>query len=48
VRWNGRPHTRSWIAHADLTEGGTLRFEMSAAPDKGFASRPEDRPGYRA
>lgn len=48
VRWNGRPHTRSWIAHADLMRGGTLRFEMSATPDKGFASRPEDRPGYRA
>lgn len=48
VRWNGRPHMRSWIAHADLMRGGTLRFEMSATPDKSFASRPEDRPGHHA
>ncbi|WP_375194440.1 GH92 family glycosyl hydrolase [Sphingobium sp.] len=45
VEWNGKQWTKSWIAHADLAQGGTLRFEMSSTPNKAFASRPEDRPG---
>lgn len=45
VEWNGKPWTKSWIAHADLALGGTLRFTMSGTPNKAFASRPEDRPG---
>lgn len=48
VSWNGRPWTKGWIAHADLAQGGTLRFEMGSAPNKAFASRPEDRPVSRA
>jgi predicted alpha-1,2-mannosidase len=48
VEWNGQPWTRGWIAHADLVKGGTLRFTMSATPNKAFASRPEDRPGRPA
>lgn len=45
IHWNGKPWDKAWIAHADLVRGGTLRFEMSATPDKGFASRPDQRPG---
>ncbi|SFF72903.1 alpha-1,2-mannosidase, putative [Novosphingobium sp. CF614] len=45
IRWNDAPWKKGWIAHADLVRGGTLRFEMSAAPDKSFASLPEHRPG---
>jgi len=45
VTWNGRPWTRSWIAHADLVKGGTLAFEMAATPNKAFGRAPGDRPG---
>jgi predicted alpha-1,2-mannosidase len=44
VTWNGRPWTRSWIAHADLVRGGRLVFEMGAAPNRDFGHAPEDRP----
>ncbi|KQN00352.1 GH92 family glycosyl hydrolase [Sphingomonas sp. Leaf25] len=47
VRWNGRPWTKSWIAHADLVKGGTLSFDMGATPNKAFGSAPGDRPGRR-
>jgi len=42
--WNGKPWTKSWIAHADLAAGGTLRFTMSATPDRAFGAKPVDRP----
>ena len=29
---NGEPYTKGWIAHADLMQGGELRFEMGAEP----------------
>jgi len=44
VSWNGRPWTRSWIGHADLVRGGTLRFDMSATPQPGFGRARGDRP----
>lgn len=44
VTWNGRPWTRSWIAHAELAKGGTLRFTMSRTPNRGFGRAPADRP----
>ena len=44
VTWNGKPWTRSWIAHADLAKGGTLVFEMGDAPNKQFGAALEDRP----
>jgi predicted alpha-1,2-mannosidase len=44
VEWNGRPWTRSWIAHADLVRGGTLRFTMSATPNPAFGAKLSDRP----
>jgi predicted alpha-1,2-mannosidase len=44
VTWNGEPWTKSWIAHADLVRGGTLRFTMSATPNPAFGARPADRP----
>ncbi|MGK2912111.1 MAG: GH92 family glycosyl hydrolase [Sphingobium sp.] len=47
VSWNGKPWTKSWIAHADIARGGTLRFEMGSQPNRQFASRSEDRPGFR-
>ena len=47
VTWNGRPWTKSWIAHADLVKGGRLVFDMSATPNKAFGQRREDRPGAK-
>ncbi|WP_267379050.1 GH92 family glycosyl hydrolase [Sphingomonas sp. GC_Shp_6] len=44
VTWNGAPWTRSWIAHADLVRGGTLRFVMGTAPNLGFGRVHADRP----
>jgi predicted alpha-1,2-mannosidase len=44
VTWNGRPWTKSWIAHADLVKGGTLRFTMRATPDRAFGHAMADRP----
>jgi putative alpha-1,2-mannosidase len=44
VTWNGKPWTKSWIAHADLAKGGTLVFEMGDTPNKQFGMAPEDRP----
>jgi predicted alpha-1,2-mannosidase len=47
VSWNGKAWTKGWIGHADIAQGGTLRFEMGTQPNKRFASRAEDRPGFR-
>jgi predicted alpha-1,2-mannosidase len=44
VTWNGRPWTRSWIPHRELAKGGTLRFTMSATPNRAFGQAPADRP----
>ncbi len=44
VRWNGEPHTRSWVRHADLAAGGTLEFEMGPTPNPRFGSAREDWP----
>jgi predicted alpha-1,2-mannosidase len=44
VTWNGKPWTKSWIAHTDLAKGGTLVFEMGEQPNKQFGAAPEDRP----
>lgn len=32
VRLDGRPYTKPYIAHADVIEGGELRFEMGSEP----------------
>lgn len=45
IRFNGRPYTRTWLAHADLMKGGVLEFVMSAVPDKSWGARESDRPG---
>ncbi|HYC94548.1 MAG TPA: GH92 family glycosyl hydrolase [Sphingomicrobium sp.] len=44
VRWNGRPWTKSWIAHRDIVRGGTLTFRMGAEPNRNFGRAPADRP----
>jgi predicted alpha-1,2-mannosidase len=44
VAWNGRPWHKSWISHRDLAAGGTLRFTMSAKPNRAFGRALADRP----
>jgi predicted alpha-1,2-mannosidase len=43
VRWNGKPWTKNWIAHADLARGGELAFVMGPKPSK-FGTAKADRP----
>jgi predicted alpha-1,2-mannosidase len=44
VTWNGKPWTKSWISHKELTAGGTLAFVMGDKPNTSFGKAPEDRP----
>jgi putative alpha-1,2-mannosidase len=44
VTWNGKPWTKSWITHAELTAGGTLLFQMSDQPNPAFGAALADRP----
>jgi predicted alpha-1,2-mannosidase len=44
VEWNGQPWSKSWIAHKDLVQGGTLRFTMSKEPNPAFGAKIADRP----
>lgn len=44
VERNGRPWTKSWIAHRDLIRGGTLTFRMGAQPNRNFGRAHADRP----
>ena len=41
---NGKPFTRSWIAHDEITAGGILVLTMGPTPNKTFGSAPADRP----
>ena len=41
---NGKPITRSWISHQEITDGGKLVLTMGPAPNKSFGSAPADRP----
>ncbi len=44
IEWNGRSLDQSWIAHADLVQGGRLVFDMRASPNPDFGAMPETRP----
>jgi len=44
VTLNGKPYTRSYVAHRDLIAGGTLHFDMASTPNPAFGREPEDRP----
>jgi putative alpha-1,2-mannosidase len=41
---NGKPITRSWISHAEITAGGKLVLTMGPAPNTTFGTAPADRP----
>ena len=33
---NGKPLSRTWLTHQEITAGGTLKIIASAVPDKQF------------
>ncbi len=41
---NGKPLSRTWIDHKELTAGGHLVFTMTSQPNLKRGIRPEDRP----
>jgi putative alpha-1,2-mannosidase len=44
VRLNGKPYTKMYITHQDITEGGVLEFVMSASPNKSRGQAKADKP----
>ena len=44
VLLNGKPYTKTYITHADLVNGGTLEFVMSAKPNKKRGLAMSDKP----
>jgi predicted alpha-1,2-mannosidase len=38
VRWNGELHSKVWISHAQLQQGGRLVFEMGPKPKRAFGA----------
>ena len=44
VRLNGKPFTKMYITHKDITEGGVLEFVMSASPNKSRGQAKADKP----
>lgn len=41
---NGKSFTRTWLTHSELTNGGTIHYEMDSSPAKNRGILPEDRP----
>ncbi len=41
---NGRRTDKPWIRFSDISRGGSLRFDLSAFPDKQWGSAPDDAP----
>jgi putative alpha-1,2-mannosidase len=44
ARLNGKPLTRTWIAHQEIAAGGELVFQMGTQPNRSWGSKPEDAP----
>ena len=44
VTLNGAPLTRSYLTHAEILAGGTLRFTMQAQPNRAWATAAAARP----
>jgi predicted alpha-1,2-mannosidase len=43
-RLDGKPISRNWVGHDELTDGGKLVFTMSGSPNKNRGIAPGDRP----
>jgi predicted alpha-1,2-mannosidase len=44
ARLNGKPFTRTWLAHATIADGGILEFQMGSTPNEKWGSGPDDAP----
>jgi len=44
VRLNGKPYSKMYIKHSDITAGGVLEFEMTSKPNKKRGLAAEDKP----
>ena len=44
VQLNAQPHPGNWIAFHDITDGGSLHFQLSANPNKKWGAAPKDAP----
>ena len=44
LRVGDRAWTKPWLTQADIAHGGTLRYKLGAAPDKGWGAGKEERP----
>ncbi len=44
VTLNGQPHDKTYLTHAALSQGGTLKFVMGPTPNKAWGSAPGDVP----
>lgn len=44
VTLNGNPYKKSYLDHADLSQGGTLKFEMAAQANEQWGTEKKDRP----
>ena len=42
--FNGRPYTKNYLKHADLQQGGVLKFQMSNLPNYNRGVQPSDLP----
>ena len=41
---NGKPYDKPWFLQSDISEGGTLVFQMGPEPNKEWGSAPESAP----
>ena len=44
ARLNGQPTTKTFVTHEQLLNGGSLRFEMGAEPNKAWGIAADDQP----
>jgi predicted alpha-1,2-mannosidase len=44
VQLNGRGYRRNWISFSDIAAGGTLHFNLGAAPDRDWGAAAQDAP----
>jgi len=44
IELNGRPQSRVWVKHSELSAGGVLRLKLCNLPNKQLGTRLDDRP----
>ena len=44
VKVNGNGHSKDWIKFGDISNGGTLHFELGASPNKSWGAAASDAP----